>query len=120
MICRYSDFPACWKISCISPIFKKGSRTDPTCYRPIAVLPTLSRVFERLFLPQLSRRIHPHIPKEQFGFMKGSSTSDTGVLLASCITTAINQRAEARLVALDIKGAFDSVWWRGLLAHWFL
>ena len=59
-----------------------GSRTDPTCYRPIAVLPTLSRVFERLFLPQLSRRIHPHIPKEQFGFMKGSSTSDAGVLLA--------------------------------------
>ena len=85
--------------------------------RPIAVLPTLSRVFERLLLPQLSRCIYPHIPKEQFGFMKGSSTSDAGVLLASCITTAINQRAEARLVALDIKGAFDSVWWRGLLAH---
>ena len=27
------------------------------------------------------------------------------------------ERAEARLVAIDIKGAFDSVWWRGLLAH---
>jgi len=114
---EYSDFPACWKISRISPIFKKDSRTDPTCYRPIAVLPTLSRVFERLLLPQLSRHIHSHIPKEQFGFMKGSSTSDAGMLLASCITTAINQRAEARLAALDIKGAFDSVWWRGLLAH---
>ena len=49
--------------------------------------------------------------------MKGSSTSDTGVLLVSCIATPINQRAEARLVALDIKGAFNSVWWRGLLAH---
>ena len=46
-----------------------------------------------------------------FGFMKSSNTSDTGVLLASCITTAINQRAE------DIKGAFDSAWWRGLLVH---
>jgi len=40
-----------------------------------------------------------------------------GVSLASAITTAINQRAEARLVALDTKGAFGSVWWRGLLAH---
>ena len=49
--------------------------------------------------------------------MKGSSTSDAGVFLASAITTAINQRVETRLVALDIKGAFDSVWWRGLLAH---
>ena len=49
--------------------------------------------------------------------MKGSSTSDAGVLLTSAVTTAINQRAEARLEALDIKGAFDSVWWRGLQAH---
>ena len=29
----------------------------------------------------------------------------------------INQRTGARLVVLDIKGAFDRVWWRGLLAH---
>ena len=49
--------------------------------------------------------------------MKESSISEAGVFLASAVTTAINQRAEARLVALDIKGAFDSVQWRGLLAH---
>ena len=65
--------------------------------------------FEKLLVTQLRRHIDPHIPKEQFGFMKGSSTSDAGVFLASAVTTAINQRAEARLVALDIKGAFDSV-----------
>ena len=116
-ICRQSIFPASWKISHITPVFKKGSRSDPTCYRPIAVLPTLSRVFERLLAPQLRRRIDPHIPQEQFGFMRGSSASDAGVSLASIVTAAINQRAEARLVALDIKGAFDSVWWGGLLAH---
>ena len=29
----------------------------------------------------------------------------------------LNQRAEVRLAALDIKGAFDSVWWQGLLCH---
>ena len=49
--------------------------------------------------------------------MKGSSTSDAGVSLASTITTAINQRAEIRLVALDIEGAFDHVQWDGLLDH---
>ena len=49
--------------------------------------------------------------------MRGSSASDTGISVASTITTAINQRAEARLVALDIKGASDSVWWKDLLAH---
>ena len=108
---------ASWKISRVTPVFKKGSRSDPTCYNTVAVLPILSRVFEKLLIPQLRRHIDPHISKEQFGFMKGSSTSDAGVLLASSITTAINQRSEARLVALDIKGTFDSVWWRGLHAH---
>ena len=68
-------------------------------------------------MTQLRQHIDLHIPKEQFGFMKGSSTSDADVLLASTILTAVNQRAEARLVALDIKEAFDSVWWKGLLAH---
>ena len=72
---------------------------------------------KKLLVTQLRRYIDPRIPKEQFGFMKGSSTSDAGVFLPSVVSTAINQRAEARLVALDIKGVFDSVWWRGLLAH---
>ena len=116
-ICRHDDFPASWKISRVTPVFRRGSRSDPTCYQSIAVLPTLSRVYEKLLVTQLRRRIDLHILKEQFGFLKGSSTSDAGVLLASTILTAINQRAEARLVALDIKGAFDSIWWKGLLAN---
>ena len=53
MICRHSDFPTSWKISHVTPVFKKGSRTDPTCYRPIAVLPALSHVFEKLLVTQL-------------------------------------------------------------------
>jgi len=57
----------------------------------------------------MRRHIDPHIPQEQFGFMRGSSASDAGISLATIITTAINQHAEAHLVALDIKGAFDSV-----------
>ena len=43
-ICRQSIFPASWKISRITPVFKRGSRLDPICYRPVAVLPTLSRI----------------------------------------------------------------------------
>ena len=41
--------------------------------------------------------------------MTGSSCADAGVSLAGSVVTAPNQRAEMRLVALDIKGAFDSV-----------
>ena len=37
--------------------------------------------------------------------------------ITGSIVAALNQRAEVQLVALDIKGAFDSVWWQDLLCH---
>ena len=89
MICQHTTFPTSWKISCVTPVFKKDSRTDPTCYRPITILPAYSCVDEKLLVAQL-RQCIDHIPREQFGFTKGYSTSDAGVLLASTITTAIN------------------------------
>ena len=90
MICTYSDFLEDQLY--FSRIYIKNcSRTDPTCYRPIAVLPTLSRVFERLLVPQLSRCIHSHILKEQFRFMKSSSTSDAGT--SDAVTAGILQGA---------------------------
>ena len=49
--------------------------------------------------------------------MRGSSCADAGVSLASTILFALDQRAEVKLVALDIKGAFNWVWWKGLLCH---
>ena len=48
-----------------------------------------------MLVSQLRQHISPHIPREQFGFMSGSSTLDPGVSLASTITIAINQQDEA-------------------------
>ena len=118
-ICYPYTFPTLWKISRITPVYKKGACSDPTNYHPIAVFPTLSCAFEQLFLTQIQHQIDPYILPEQFGFQKGSSSSGTGASLASTITTAMNHRAEDRLVTLDIKGAFDHVWWDGLLEHRF-
>ena len=42
---------------------------------------------------------------------------DAGVLLADEIASALEDRKELRIVSLDLRGAFERVWWRGLLAH---
>ena len=42
-------FPTAWKKVIITPTYKKGCKYDMTNYRPIAILPILSRIFERLF-----------------------------------------------------------------------
>ena len=44
------SFPDASKIAKVKPLFKKGSKTDPPNYRPISLLPLLSKVFERVVL----------------------------------------------------------------------
>ena len=68
-------------------------------------------------MPQLSKFLIPHIPAEQFGFLPGTGTMDAGLVIADEISRVLEDREEVRLIALDFKGAFDKVWWRGLLAH---
>ena len=40
------------KIAKVKPVFKKGSKTDPSIYRPISPLLLLSKVFEKVVLDQ--------------------------------------------------------------------
>ena len=42
------SFPSAWKTALVIPVFKKGSRSDPGNYRPIALLSIVSKVMERL------------------------------------------------------------------------
>ena len=46
-------FPSDWKVAKISPVFKSGNKSEANNYRPISVLPTVARVFERLVFEQL-------------------------------------------------------------------
>ena len=46
-------FPDSWKSARVAPIFKSGPTNDRSNYRPISVLPFVSRVFEKLIYKQL-------------------------------------------------------------------
>ena len=43
-------FPSDWKMAEVSPIFKNGSKSDLNNYRPISVIPTLAKIFEKNYL----------------------------------------------------------------------
>ena len=43
-------FSSEWKLAKIKPLFKNGSKTNPSCYQPISLLSSLSKVFEIFFL----------------------------------------------------------------------
>ena len=48
-----STFPVSWKIARVTPIYEEGEKLERSNYRPISVLPVLSRLFEKLIYDQL-------------------------------------------------------------------
>ena len=44
-----ANFPNNLKLADISPVHKKGDRTDKSNYRPVSILPVISKIFEKLF-----------------------------------------------------------------------
>ena len=117
-ICRSGVFPKSWEVARVTPVFKhKGSAADPAFYRLVSVMPTLALLFERVISSQMYNFITPFIPQNQYGIMKGTGAQDCGETIAFIATQALNCRQELRIVSLDIKGAFDKIWWDGLLHH---
>ena len=63
-------FPDELKIGKLTPIFKKGNKCDPGNYRPISILPTISKIVERHVASELKEFLHEHelINIHQSGF----------------------------------------------------
>ena len=69
-----STFPAAMKYAEVTPIHKKDNKTDKESYRPISILPNLSKVYERLMYNQIYPYFQTIFSKLQCGFQKGFNT----------------------------------------------
>ena len=107
--------PEVWKFARVTHIHNKGPTKLPSSYRPIVMLPRLSPTFE-IVLPQLRKQYLQYICDEQFEF-EPTGTADVGVVITDEVVTALEAREELRVVAYNLKGAFDQVWWNNLFAH---
>ena len=69
-------FPNAWKRARVSPIFKEDLRTDPNNYRPISVLPVVSKLIERVVFNQLYEYLNDNnlLTESQSGFRPMFST----------------------------------------------
>ena len=72
---RTGEFPKPWKCSRIKALFESGDRTSASNYRPISILPPLSKILEKAVHSQLYHYLTPNdlLTKKQFGFRKGLS-----------------------------------------------
>ena len=106
-----SQFPDSWKNARITPIFKEGDKTERSNYRPISVLPVISRLFEKLVFNQLydylvrNKLIHPG----QSGFLKLHSTLTCLLKNTDDWYSGLDTGQMVGTVFIDLKKAFDTV-----------
>ena len=111
-------WPSSWKSSSIIPVHKKGSKALLSNYRPVALLSVLSKVFEKIIHANIYNHLKENklICRRQFGFLKQRSAADLHLLMSSKWAKALDDGLQTLVVAVDIEGAFDRVWHRGLIA----
>ena len=108
---RNNYFPRSWKQGDVNVIFKKGIKSKCENYRPISLLNTLSKIYERVIYNRLSTFLISNnlIYEHQSGFLKGHSTTLQLISIVYYINSELNKGNCVRSVFLDLAAAFDTV-----------
>ncbi|CAH8567706.1 unnamed protein product [Dicrocoelium dendriticum] len=103
--------PSEWKSGIVTPIYKGGKRSDPANYRPITLLPVLSKVMESLVADEITRyfeslKLISHL---QHGFRRKRSCLTNLLLARDSWTKAVDEGSPLDVIYLDFSKAFDRV-----------
>lgn len=107
--------PKVWKTAQVTPLHKKGDKSNPQNYRPISLTCVLSKVYERLLRNHLLQHLEPFIYKNQHGFMPRRSCMSN---LLDCMDYAydlMDDQGAVDIIYLDFQKAFDTVGHQRLL-----
>ena len=102
-------FPSAWKKTNIIPVHKSGSRQNIENYRPISILSTLAKLFEKLVHQAIYPFLRHNIIPEQHGFVKNRSTVTNLMIFTEYLFNNMDAGYQTDAVYTDFKKAFDRV-----------
>jgi hypothetical protein len=117
-ILRLTYFQILWKFAQIIMIHKNGKPPKRvTSYRPISLLPIMSKIFERILLKriQMDDDINTKIRTHQFGFRENNSTMQQCHRVVNVILKSLEEKKLCTAAFQDIQQALDRVWHDGFL-----
>ena len=106
-------FPSDWKLAKVSPIFKNGSKSksDLNNYRPISVIPTVAKIFEKIIYDRLYQYLNENglLNSGQSGLrsLHSTLTALLGTNDSWCVN--IDRGLLNGVIFLDLKKAFDTI-----------
>ena len=108
---KLSTFPDKCKFAKLTPPFKKGSKTDPKSYRPISLLPFISKLIEKVIHKQTQEYLDKNglIYKFQSSFRKIFSTDSCLVQITDYIIKGMDKGQHTGMILIDLQKAFDNL-----------
>ena len=108
---KTGKFPNSWKAAKIVPIHKNGDKSFPGNFRPISLLPCVSKILERVVQRQLLDYLHKNniLCVEQSGFRPRHSTTSTLIKVTDDWLQAMDDSKYTGAVFVDLRKAFDTV-----------
>jgi Reverse transcriptase (RNA-dependent DNA polymerase) len=108
---KLGKVPDLLKTAKVCPIFKDGCKKSFENYRPISILPSFSKIFERLVYNRLYKYIDKHciLSPKQYGFRAGHSTNMALLDFYDRVSSSIEDKLFTIGVFIDLKKAFDTI-----------
>ena len=108
---RTSTVPSALKTALISPIHKSGSTNDTNNYRPISVLPVLSKILEKAVKNQLVKYLEENnlLSEKQYGYRKNRSTELAATLFTDNVRKSCDKKLLTGAIFIDLSKAFDTL-----------
>ena len=104
-----STFPSAWKSGKVVPLYKSGNRCNPSNYRSITVLPTVSKILDKAIHTQVYRYLqHKILSPHLFGFRPKLSTEVALTDFTDFILGNMDKGCVTGAVFLDLSKAFDT------------
>ena len=104
-----SYFPNELKTGCITPVFKKGDKSDIKNYRPVCSLSPISKIFEKIIYYRMISFIDKNkiLSDSQFGFIKKKSTETALMHFLDFIHNGLLKKENVGTIFMDLSKAFD-------------
>ena len=105
------------KLQYITPLYKKGNKTEAVNYRPVSITSHIIKIFERVMRKHLVNHLEENqaLPDSQHGFRKSRSCLTQLIEHIDTVLKSLNDGNEVDVIYLDYSKAFDKVDHRLLL-----